>query len=401
MFNVIYISTLCSDAEYSNLFREDQPGLSRQMQRYNSLLARGLQAQEHVGVTVISARPVNRANFRRVFAVAKSDEANGIHYRYTPIVNVRFVRSFVNALGAIILSLASARRFGKSSSAILCDSLNISLLAAAKVAGRILGCPVVALVTDVPGRGATDEGRTSSIRDVTVRMHQEFMKRCAGFVFLTEQMNCIINTSNRPFRVVEGQVDSRMRDVPNNLADKHEPRVVMYAGSVSESNGVDLLVGAFARGQIEGGELHVFGSGPYSPELEDAALRCDAIRYHGSASNETVIREEIGATLLVNPRPSTRDFVNYSFPSKLMEYMASGTPVLTTRLPVLPRSFGEHLFFIEVESVDGVADSICQLLAKPRAELHKKGLDAKQFVLSAMDDVTQARAIVEMLQELC
>ena len=58
------------------------------------------------------------------------------------------------------------------------------------------------------------------------------------------------------------------------------------------------------------------------------------------------VAEELKATLLVNPRPTTEEFTIYSFPSKNMEYMASGTPLLTTKLPGMPEEYHQYVLAI-------------------------------------------------------
>jgi len=50
--------------------------------------------------------------------------------------------------------------------------------------------------------------------------------------------------------------------------------------------------------------------------------------------------------------------VRYSFPSKLIEYMASATPVLTTRLPGIPPEYEPYVYWIEDDSVEGIEHSL-------------------------------------------
>lgn len=52
------------------------------------------------------------------------------------------------------------------------------------------------------------------------------------------------------------------------------------------------------------------------------------------------------ATLLVNPRKGHEEYTKYSFPSKTMEYMASGTPTIMYKLPGLPIEYEEYLVLL-------------------------------------------------------
>ena len=105
------------------------------------------------------------------------------------------------------------------------------------------------------------------------------------------------------------------------------------------------------------------------------------------------------ATRLVKPRPSDEEFVKYSFPSKTMEYMSTGTPVLTTALPCLPEEYLPHLYFFREETPQGMAEALRQVLSLTDEELFQKGCQARQFVLRERNNVVQAAKVLEMLEE--
>ena len=60
-------------------------------------------------------------------------------------------------------------------------------------------------------------------------------------------------------------------------------------------------------------------------------------------------------SLTIDENSDDKLVAKYSFPSKNMEYMVSGTPVLTTRLPGMPMEYYPYVYFIEEESADGIA----------------------------------------------
>ena len=78
------------------------------------------------------------------------------------------------------------------------------------------------------------------------------------------------------------------------------------------------------------------------------AQQYPAVKYKGVAPNAVIVEEELKATLLVNPRPTGEEYTKYSFPSKNMEYMASGTPVLTTCLPGMPAEYNEYVYLLKI-----------------------------------------------------
>lgn len=85
------------------------------------------------------------------------------------------------------------------------------------------------------------------------------------------------------------------------------------------------------------------------------------------------------ATLLINPRPSNEEFTKYSFPSKNLEYMASGTPLLATDLPGIPAEYKRYEYIIENENIDGIANMFRYVLNLTDAELRKKRKDGTRI----------------------
>ena len=68
------------------------------------------------------------------------------------------------------------------------------------------------------------------------------------------------------------------------------------------------------------------------------------------------------ATLLVNPRKGHEEYTKYSFPSKTMEYMASGTPTIMYKLPGLPIEYEEYLVLLPDNSQETLTAILKQCL---------------------------------------
>ena len=83
-----------------------------------------------------------------------------------------------------------------------------------------------------------------------------------------------------------------------------------------------------------------------------------------------------------------------------MEYMASGTPVLTTKLPGMPADHLPHVYLIEEETADGIAAALGDLLTRDPAELHEKGTAAKAFILEEKNNIRQAAKLLGLLESL-
>jgi glycosyltransferase involved in cell wall biosynthesis len=103
------------------------------------------------------------------------------------------------------------------------------------------------------------------------------------------------------------------------------------------------------------------------------------------------------ATVLVNPRMPTDDFTRYSFPSKTMEYMASGRPVLMHALPGMPEEYLPHFVQPATTDVKGLASAMEDMSGWEASRLVAFGVKARNFVLQEKNAVIQCRKIVDLI----
>lgn len=107
---------------------------------------------------------------------------------------------------------------------------------------------------------------------------------------------------------------------------------IIYAGSLEAYNGVVPLVRALRFVEFPGAKLEIFGAGALSNQVVKLAANDNRITYRGLVAKDEVDRAVARADLLVNLRDLSHPVAAYSFPSKLIGYMASGIPVLSSRV---------------------------------------------------------------------
>ena len=89
----------------------------------------------------------------------------------------------------------------------------------------------------------------------------------------------------------------------------------------------------------------------------------------------------------------------YSFPSKNMEYLVSGTPVLSTKLKCIPKEYYKYFYFFEDESLDGFIFKIKEIINKDRIELFEFGKRSRNWVLENKNNIIQTKKIIDMIQK--
>jgi glycosyltransferase involved in cell wall biosynthesis len=233
------------------------------------------------------------------------------------------------------------------------------------------------------------------------KINNHLFQSVDGFVFLTEQMNQRLNKKKKPYIVLEGHVDADAPAVEatEKWEEETSKKIIIYAGSILKLYGIQNLTEGFVKADLPDTELWVYGDGDYREELIELSRKHPSVIYQGVCSNQDVVASEMKAALLVNPRPVAPEYTKYSFPSKNMEYMVSGTPVLTTKLPGMPESYYPYVYLLEDESPEGVAKKLKEIMQIPMAERHEKAARAREYVLRYKSNVAQAKKIIEFLKE--
>ena len=222
----------------------------------------------------------------------------------------------------------------------------------------------------------------SFIKHVAANLNNRYSSLFSHYILLTEEMNSVVNPKKRPYIVMEAICDRTEYQKDTTSIPKQNPRVMLYAGGIEERYGLKMLVESFIMTEDLNAELHIYGSGSYVDELQEKCKLDSRIKYLGVKPNSEIVAAERKATILVNPRFTTEEFTKYSFPSKNMEYMVSGTPVLTTKLPGMPVEYNDFVYLIEEESLTGFSSAIRDVMNLHEDVLRDMGNRAKAFVLS-------------------
>lgn len=404
MVDLLYISTLCSEKVIDQINQTAKVQTEFAAQKFHRLLAEGFNANPgKCRLHMLSTVPVVHYGNRRKFWFLKKEKEDGFLRRYVPVINLPIVKNigvFIFVFFYVIFW--SAFKKSRNGHYIICDILNLSASSAALMASKLVGSRIVAIVTDLPGMMVTNpanrENKASA--KLYLKVNRYVLHRFHGYILLTAQMNAVINPRGVPYLVMEGMVDQKMQLAQNILDDKYKSKVVMYAGGLYAKYGVELLVKAFTKIKNPQIGLHLYGNGDYVDKIIAFSERDGRIKYFGMVPNHHVVAEELKATLLVNPRPTHEEFTKYSFPSKNMEYLASGTPMLTTKLPGMPEEYLDHVYLFDEESVDGFQNVLNSLLAQSSVQLHEFGLRAKEFVMKNKTNVSQAGRVLNFLSSL-
>lgn len=176
----------------------------------------------------------------------------------------------------------------------------------------------------------------------------KLMKQVDSFVLLTEHMKERIPVGDKPYKVIEGIVTRE--EIADAIERKDEkPKNdglvrVVYTGKMNKRFGVKNLVDAFCAINDPEYRLILCGRGDCEDYIKSKAAEDDRICYLGQVSADEAKSWINKAAVLVNPRPNNEEYTKYSFPSKNIEYLLSGKPVVAYMLDGMPDCYREFLY---------------------------------------------------------
>lgn len=263
---------------------------------------------------------------------------------------------------------------------------------------RAEGCDFIAVnvVPDLPGMtGRVNHWAYRFLGGIGRR--QADWAQMDGYVLLSKYMAAPLNIENKPYMLMEGIYSSEQSGMEPSLCfeELKTHKYILYTGALDKRNGVIHLLNAFKDVRQEDVKLVLCGEGEAREAVETEALQDSRIVYLGQVDHKVAIELQKSATLLINPRLPSENFAKYSFPSKTMEYLASGTPLLMYRLASLPTTYEEHLFLPIDETVQSLAQLMSELLEMDPQILKAKGEKAKQFILVNKTAKHQVERLIE------
>ena len=395
---IVIVSNTCSADEYKRIqdlkFREK---VSPQ-QNFFLMLIEGLLAHSNIVIHCVTARSIaeSNANVRKLYAYTQKINER-LTFSYTEVIAKDYIRNIMNFLETKKLVRTILRESDRSNTFVIFDPLSTDITLGGLFSSRSF--KKIAVVTDIPKYiseiGKEKLGRIGRLkRNFKQFVFMKSISKMDAFCFLTKSMQ-IINKRNVPHCIVEGMVPDNTKyfEKPQN-----KKRVILYAGGLYDKFGIIDLVQAFKRINNKDVELHIYGEGMCEDFIKRQSELFPQIIYKGVVGIEEIIEAERMADILINPRPTTGVFTEFSFPSKTLEYMSSGRPVITTRLAGIPEEYFDYVFTISKDGADGIYDSISNVLKLPMIVLDQVGKRSFDFVIKNKKSSAQAMVLIHLIE---
>lgn len=371
----VVIGTLVPDTPEYHGPAFNRAGQMFQAGLIGGLLRAGLPVTQVLSVEPVPAFPRARRFFSRRGAAPLSSA--GLAVRFIPFVNVQPLKALTAGVSVAVKLVAWAWRHRGRRRLVHLFNMTMPPGLFVWLAARLTGSHVTVSTMDVwrPGGLVPD---TLPWR-IDFAMQSALLPRFDGHMVVSRAIADDLLPGRRVC-IIEGAIAAGkfVRPAPPSAGGR--PFRVVLSGSLADFNGVDLVLDAMDH-LPDDVVLVVAGAGPLAAKVRERAARDRRIVYLGFVSFDEVLDAYASADLLLNTRITTAIDTSYFFPSKLMELLASGTPVLSTCTGHVESEYGHVLFLLREETPAALARRILEIRAIDPAERAALGQRAHEFML--------------------
>ncbi len=210
----------------------------------------------------------------------------------------------------------------------------------------------------------------------------------------------VARVNNPPLELTHFAKDARS-EIRVTLEIPDDAFVVCYMGSLFSFSGLSQVINDFAKLADQNDYLMIIGDGEIGPRLINEAreLRISKkVIFTGTIDYSALPEYLSSADVLINPF-EPKLLTNIAFPHKVLQYMATGIPVVSTKLTGLYGVIGEMAGVNWVDFPNEVIAKSFSVKSLTRAEVEEIGKLGRDFVSQEFSQEKSLQNLVVTLEE--
>ena len=276
---------------------------------------------------------------------------------------------------------------------------NSMFLTLARLAKRIdPAIEVACLIADIPEYSTTNTltGFKKIYHDYEVRKTTALYDVVDKYILLTKHMAPKLGL-NAPCMVMEG-IATQAQTVIDSSVAQDNGKYILYTGLLNKKFGIPTLLDAFCQMSDKSVKLVLCGSGDAEDYIKEKQAENSNIIFMGRVDRSEALALQKNATILVNPRQNNEDFTKYSFPSKNLEYLSSGVPMVAYKLDGIPDEYDDYITYPEDDTPETLCRVLTSLADMSDDERKEIGARARAFVSESKNKTSQTKRIIDFLR---
>ena len=379
---IIYFTSTQREKDYRSFMNIWKYPLNSSNQNFHHKLIHAL--AKNCQVDVISVRPFSRTHTRVMSLKKDLYREDNIIWHYLSRKGSRFIRP----LTIVPQAKKILSKMDLSDAIFVTDTINTSIIRAVDKLRKKYKRPVIGVCTDSPSN------ISGTKRSYTLYLLSK-SSNLDGYITLTSGLNDLFNQNNKPCFVLEGVVEDQVE-----LSYTKEKRpYFFFGGAMMEKYGMYNLIEAFKQLDNKDIDLYICGHHVEKEKLKEATKGVSNIKNMGLLPVNKVLEYEKDAIACINPRPYSEDLDRFSIPSKTLEYMSMGRPVISVRNTILMDKFPNEVIWIENGSSANIKNALRNVLSMSEEERKLMGDEAKKRVKSLYSISSVGKSIQPFLSQ--
>ncbi len=347
----VFVGFVFDEQKELELLKYSKCGVSAAVNQYQKGFLAGIPEQVQI-ISALSTGAFPKLN-RKLFFKKNQGTISSGEIIYLPYINFYYIRDFMFESGIYQHLREIIEK--QDHTTIYVYSLYVPSLKAMtrlkkQYGNRIHYCLII---PDLPGKYGLVRKGIKGIRDRAEFKDKMTLSNYAdSFVFLTEAMKDLFEP--KPYTVIEGFLP----DCSFDYSLQRVPKSVLYTGSLNRAYGFGTLLEAFSMISDPDAQLWICGAGDMEGAVKEAARKDPRIQFKGFLPKSEISALQTQCDVLVNPRTDEGEYTKYSFPSKTMEYLLSGSKVVMYRLAGIGEEYYRHIRIVEEHGPQAMANAL-------------------------------------------
>lgn len=396
----IFCSSVYNMDDYQHLSSKSKVPLSLADHNLNRNLILGLDEATGSPITLINNVPIpNYPNYPKIIFKKQSwQHTDGARDQNCGFINLQVIKHISRAFTTYAGIKKAVKEAGNQPVLLLTYDLHLGACLAIRRAKRVFpNLRTFLFMPDVPNvvlQASTGGNVTRSAR-IRAGIKMKFISQFDSYGFITAALSDVVDTARKPYAVIEGIYNNHQPPLAAPTTDK---KVIFYSGQLNPAYGMENLLQAFQNlyKTHPDYELWLCGSGRLAAEIRELEKVCPGIRYFGYVDGNRVRQLQAEATVFINPRQNTDAFTRFSFPSKTMEYLASGRPVIGYKLDGIPGEYDPFIEYVPDNSIAALEETLIRVCSLPAAQREQIGNAAQAFIFNQKNPKAMCQRITQL-----
>jgi glycosyltransferase involved in cell wall biosynthesis len=378
---VLFVGQLFPEWMMSTILEQEIPPI--QTQRFGKALVATLRAGFNENVEVLSTAPlVDFPHSRLLFAPrAKWSIDNKTQATMVSFLNLTVLKHLTRFIATIVFVSQWIRKNKNSRRIIILLGVQSCKLWGVLFSQILAPCTIISYLTDDLGISLSwERSLLKKMRQVDVVLMKWGLQKVSGIIAMTRDLSEKL-APGRPALIMPTIQQSKPNTVASNPCKSNDGTFnITYTGKLCHDYGIDLLLETFKQANRSNWRLLISGWGEMEDTVRDLARGNPQVEYLGFLNSEELSELRQRANVFVNPKLTSTPISGLAFPSKIVEYLSTGKPVISTDLRIFDDEFRRHLIIAQSDSPEELIRCLDQIISWDDHQRESWRLQTLRFV---------------------